>query len=251
MIGIYKITNLLNNKVYIGQSINISQRWKAHRNCPFNPNNDVYDLPLYRAIRKYGLDNFSFTVLEECTPEELNDKEKFWIQTLNANDPNFGYNLTEGGQDCVISSKLSLEEVNQIKELIITTDISYGNIAKQFGISERAIRMINEGETWISIGQSYPLREHKQYQKTFCPFCGKEILKTSKTCRSCASRAQGKGCPISREELKSLIRNTSFLKIGESYGVSDNAVRGWCKKMNLPYQKKVIKTLSDSEWEKV
>ena len=51
-----------------------------------------------------------------------------------------------------------------------------------------------------------------------------------------------------REQLKSLIRTTSFLEIGKMYGFSDNAVRKWCDKMNLPRTKKEIKAYSDEEW---
>ena len=60
MIGIYKITNKLTNKAYIGQSIDIKRRWKEHRyNIGSNKN------PLYLDFEKYGLDNFSFEILEE------------------------------------------------------------------------------------------------------------------------------------------------------------------------------------------
>ena len=55
--GIYKITNLANNKVYIGQSTNILKRFNAHKSRAFNPKNSQYESHLYRAIRKYGLDN--------------------------------------------------------------------------------------------------------------------------------------------------------------------------------------------------
>ena len=54
---------------------------------------------------------------------------------------------------------------------------------------------------------------------------------------------------ISREELKNLIRTKTFIYIGEQYGVSDNAVRKWCDKYNLPRTKKEINTYSDKEWD--
>lgn len=75
MVGIYKITNKINQKIYIGQSVNISKRWTAHRNGAFNPNNNQYNTPLYKAIRKYGIENFTFEVLEECGINELDIKE--------------------------------------------------------------------------------------------------------------------------------------------------------------------------------
>lgn len=56
---------------------------------------------------------------------------------------------------------------------------------------------------------------------------------------------------VTREELKHLIRTTSFVKIGERYGVSDNAVRKWCDKLNLPRRKTEINSYSDLEWSKI
>lgn len=95
MIGVYKITNSINGKVYIGQSINIEERWRDHRADYLRS-----DVILYRAMRKYGLENFSFEVLEECSIEELDEKEIFYINEYNSYicSPNSqGYNMTLGG----------------------------------------------------------------------------------------------------------------------------------------------------------
>lgn len=70
--GIYKIENLINHKVYIGQSINIKIRWKNHLKVSKNPNSNCYEYPLYKAFRKYGINNFSFEILEECSKDNLN-----------------------------------------------------------------------------------------------------------------------------------------------------------------------------------
>lgn len=81
-----------------------------------------------------------------------------------------------------------------------------------------------------------------------CIKCKKPIFK-NKTglCQSCYKEAQSAHIP-SREELKEQIYNQSFLQIGKQYGVSDNAVRKWCKKYNLPFQKSVIKNISQEKW---
>ena len=63
MTGIYKITNLINNKIYIGQSVDIKKRWATHKRQAFIKGKE-YDKYLYRAIRKYGIDNFSFEIIE-------------------------------------------------------------------------------------------------------------------------------------------------------------------------------------------
>ena len=93
--GIYKIENKINGKIYIGQSLNIEERWKDHRNIGFNSNNKNYNYPLYKAFRKYGIDNFNFSIVEECSQKELNIKEIYWIKYYNSYCD--GYNQTMGG----------------------------------------------------------------------------------------------------------------------------------------------------------
>lgn len=89
MIGIYKIENKINGKIYIGQSIHIEQRWSEHlyqsSHCTL----------LKYALAKYGQDNFTFEVIEECSQQELNEKEIYWIEFYNSYEN--GYNLTRGG----------------------------------------------------------------------------------------------------------------------------------------------------------
>lgn len=68
--GIYKIENIVNGKVYIGQSVDIEARWAVHKSTALKSQQ-----PLYRAMRKYGLDNFVFSVLEETAPDILTEAE--------------------------------------------------------------------------------------------------------------------------------------------------------------------------------
>lgn len=91
--GVYKITNLLDNKCYIGQSVDIYKRWCDHCKCGCGmdtPKNNK----LYTAMLEDGLENFSFELLEECLKEELNKKEAFYINLYESND--YGYNITRG-----------------------------------------------------------------------------------------------------------------------------------------------------------
>lgn len=95
---IYKITNKINNHSYIGQtSINVDERFKQHCYNSFNhkETKDEYDYPLHRAIRKYGKDNFTIEVIEECDNNLLNQKEQQYIQQFNTYEN--GYNATLGG----------------------------------------------------------------------------------------------------------------------------------------------------------
>ena len=94
MIGIYKFENKYDRKVYIGQSINIENRVKGHRKAVKTGDNTYF----HRALRKYGIENFDFNVLIECPKENLNYWEKFYIKFYCSNNPNYGYNMTEGGE---------------------------------------------------------------------------------------------------------------------------------------------------------
>jgi len=85
---IYKITNLLNGKIYVGQTINFQHRIHCHK-CSNRTGVDA-------AIKKYGWENFKIEVIEECPIEKLDEREIFWIFELNCKSPN-GYNLTNGG----------------------------------------------------------------------------------------------------------------------------------------------------------
>ena len=91
MIGIYKITNKINNKSYIGQSIHIEERWKQHINLI-----TTGEQLLYKAFRKYGINNFNFEVIELCPQTQLNEREIYWSQHYNTLTPN-GYNMVECG----------------------------------------------------------------------------------------------------------------------------------------------------------
>lgn len=94
--GIYKITNLINDKIYIGQSVNIKRRWAEEKSRALDER--LHEVSaLYAAIAKYGKDNFSFEIIEVCNPWELNDREAWWIQFYNSMSPN-GYNLIAASQ---------------------------------------------------------------------------------------------------------------------------------------------------------
>ena len=93
--------------------------------------------------------------------------------------------------------------------------------------------------------------EQKPEKKYYCLHCGKEITRSSNSglCIEC-SNLQSRVCERpSRQELKNLIRTTSFTKIGKMFGVSDNAIRKWCLAEKLPTKVNEIKKISDIDWE--
>ena len=106
---IYKIVCLVNQKVYIGQTIkNIGVRFKEHLK-----DSERFDYPLYRAIKKYGKENFIVELIEECYIDELDKKEKYWIDYFDSVAwHNKGYNGTIGGDGCYRKSiQIEPEEI--------------------------------------------------------------------------------------------------------------------------------------------
>lgn len=105
---IYKITNNVNGKIYIGQTrVTEPQRWQQHVWHAYN-DSDNDSLLLCRAIRKYGKENFTRTIVEECDNWFLNEREKYWINYFNSTNHEIGYNVVEGGEG---HSKYSNEEI--------------------------------------------------------------------------------------------------------------------------------------------
>lgn len=86
--GIYKVTNKVNGKVYIGQSVDIGRRWRQHMTAE----DDIY---FHKAIQKYGVENFIWEVIEQCKKSELDERESYWIEYYDSF--NKGYNCTRGG----------------------------------------------------------------------------------------------------------------------------------------------------------
>ena len=177
MCGIYLITNKITNKVYVGQSINIERRWAEHKARAFNPNNNCFDKPLYRSMRKHGIDNFEMTIIYECEPNELNEKEAEYIIQYDCITPK-GYNVQTAEQVYV------------------------------------------------------PIKP-----KRVCSKCGVEVGYGTKTglCFKCHSETTRKVERPTANELKTLLENNTFTAVGRMFGISDNAVRKWCKDYGLPY----------------
>lgn len=92
--GIYKITNLTNKKVYIGQSVDLHTRITNHIKSSLGIGTIAHQT-VHDAMAADGLENFTFEIVEKCSKEQLNTKEKLWIETYSS-DKN-GYNKTSGG----------------------------------------------------------------------------------------------------------------------------------------------------------
>ncbi len=173
---IYKITNKLNDKIYIGQTTRTLEiRMKEHTKKSRATSNSYID----RAIQKYGIDAFDVSVIEECDDEEkLNEREKHWIKEFNSKFPN-GYNLTEGGDGMsgyIVSEEtrknlstshkgkklsektralMSISNKNKRSVICLETNEKFDSIvvaAKHFGITAKSIGRALHGKTGLGSG---------------------------------------------------------------------------------------------------
>ena len=131
---IYKITNTINSKSYIGQTIqNVKERFYQH--CATKCSKAVSNMAIHRAIKKYGKSNFTVEVIEEIDSTNLNDREKYWIKYYNSY--NNGYNSTKGGQDgCKPFKDLDVESI--IKEY--NTGKSLRTLGTIFKVDKQTIK---------------------------------------------------------------------------------------------------------------
>jgi group I intron endonuclease len=114
MAYIYKITNDINGKIYIGKTVNtIEKRWNEHCKDSLKERNE--NRPLYKAMNKYGIQHFHIEQIEECSVEEVSERERYWIEIYGSFK--YGYNATKGGDgkqyaDYDLIYKLWLENKN-------------------------------------------------------------------------------------------------------------------------------------------
>ena len=154
---IYKVTNTVNGKMYIGQTRRtIEERWKQHLYYSFK--NFPYDTSaLHCAIRKYGIEAFTVEQVEECNNEELNNQETYWIDYFDTFHN--GYNLTTGGEH---HWKWETEEIMELWN----EGFSITEITKKLGSCHRAVsdRLKSEGvtiEETISRGKKTSGKTHR------------------------------------------------------------------------------------------
>ena len=175
--AIYKITNKINNKIYIGQSNDPERRFYEHIH------NNVDSSLIHRALKKYGPENFTFEVIGWF--EDWKEKEIYYISFYRSLTP-YGYNIHEGGNDPPHGfgeknnfASISNETANRVQEQLLDWSIPRRTIVKSNHITNDILRHINEGSSWHRDDLSYPLRppEHELNEKRVDKVI--ELLKTT------------------------------------------------------------------------
>lgn len=133
---IYKITNDINNKVYIGQTIrSLSQRWSEHKHSACHlKNNSNY---LYNAMNCYGIEHFKIELIEECENSLLNNREKYWIQYFDSLYN--GYNATPGGESCPPSRSKPVDQIDINTNQVIHTFKNAREVERELGIANQYV----------------------------------------------------------------------------------------------------------------
>lgn len=176
MYYIYKFTNKITHKSYIGQTNNMQKRLNGHKSESFNPKTSGYWLPFHCAIRKYGIDNFDLDILEEIADGESQDyidnRETYFINFYHSLLDENGYNISIGGQGCPkpplsYEEKLNLsklfkkEEIQDIQQRLIN-DEEYDDIEAIYTprLKRTFLVNINTGVNYFNPDFNYPLKQH-------------------------------------------------------------------------------------------
>lgn len=169
MFTVYKITNKINDKCYIGSSIRVEKRWKQHINDAQNPNSNRYQYPLYQAFRKYGIENFNFEILRDDfnDEKEMTAFEKEMIIFFNSCGDK-GYNQTLETTNYGIASENLQKHLTKVKQKCAKVDKdenileiyeSYHDAARKNGLDgdDRAstIRDVCKGMESSCLGNIY------------------------------------------------------------------------------------------------
>ena len=183
MIGIYKITNKQNGKVYIGQATNIERRLSEHKQ------KRIQTIDSY--INVLGIENFDFDILEECSLKELDKKEQEYINFYDSQKK--GYNIQKGGFNNSLGegngrAKLTEELVVQMRQAYANHESpkAFYESIKYTGITRSSFQAVWQGQSWTHIMPEVFTKENKNYyikdlsKKENSLFSKEEVLKYRK-----------------------------------------------------------------------
>ena len=175
MFSVYKITNLINNKCYIGSSVNVEKRWQQHKNCSQNPNSTQYNYPLYNAFRKYGIHNFSFEILKQdfSSIEEMEEYEFNMIEQYDTTNKDCGYNQTKFTKCHIIAQENLQKHLENISQPCAWID-KYNNIIETYVSYAEAARVHTGKENNTSAISSVCQGRTSSYKNKFFRNIGKD-----------------------------------------------------------------------------
>ena len=244
----------MNGKVYIGQSVYIENRIKSHFSRYKSDSVESSSL-LHKAMRKYGVDNFTWRILKRCSAKDLDYYEIYYVSLYISNNAEYGYNSTIGGQGTKGSGKIPDRVIDEIYDLLKNAVLSQWDIGKRYGISQRMVSMINTGSLYAKENYSYPLRDFsilggqdagdvdrlKSRRKgNFCIDCGTKISYGATRCVNCESRSRIVSRGFNNEEILELLKTHSLNYVANYYGINRTPFVKYCRRNNLPSNKEEL-----------
>lgn len=226
-----------------------SNSWRElGRKLGYNCNSGDLKLAIQKRVDEFNIDTSHFKIVAKNSIER--NEENIFIENSTANQSTLRRWYLKGNYtkyECAICGQ---KPYWNNKELTLILDHING-----CNSDDRL-----ENLRWVCPNCNMQLpttnrSKNANIKKYYCIDCGKEVSKsTTKRCQSCASKHRvisTADMPITRDELKDLIRSTPFTQIGVKFRVSDNTIRKWCDKFNLPRKASEIKQYSDEEWSKI
>lgn len=179
---IYKITNNINEKVYIGlTTTDIKKRWNHHKTVARNIVKNGRNHPLYNSMFKYGIENFKIEEIDSSDDfKTLGELERKYINEYNSSNRKFGYNITMGGEsnqlDANPRAKLTVEDVKNIRKIYNDCNVGCKEAWKIYSekISFSAFEKVYEGITWKSIMPEVYTDKNKLEHKKMSANCGEK-----------------------------------------------------------------------------
>lgn len=235
--GIYIIKNSINDKVYIGQSVDIEMRWYAHQQSAKREKTKDGNTLIHRAIREIGIENFYLEILELCDYQELSDREIYWIEKYNSYEN--GYNMTKGGEGCIGESNgRALLTEDMVKEIRAAygSRIPFREVHKKYKniITKRGLQKVWHCETWKNIMTEVYTEENRRWHTTYAKANadGNTHLGFNNQQRSCSNDEIERMRQLRKEGL-------SYKKIGEIVKRNSGIVRKYCLFQECNNAKKV------------
>ena len=232
--GIYMYENKGTGQKYIGQSVNIQKRKWEHLHNPSSTSH------IDKAIAKYGEEAFNFSIIEECSADQLDYREQYWIDFYDSIKN--GYNIREGGTSMRgeknASAVLSEKQVMEIIQLLEEGKLTNGEISKSYNVSLNTIDLINRCQIWSYLHKHTKNIRNESYVSDV-PFNSGENNKTSRY-----KEATIKAIIYDIEHTK-----TSLAQLARNYNVSESLVydlnrcRTWTYLHN--YKKNIRREFSD------
>lgn len=212
--GIYCIENMINCKKYIGSSLDIKDRWRHHKAALRS--NRHHSIHLNKSWNKYGEENFSFYIIEECNKHDLIKREQHYIDFYNSYNKQYGYNVqcyanrpvfTGASIEDLIQGKykITYEQFLQINYLLCNTDIPILEVAKITEVSNQTLYKIYYG---------------KQYKKIFNQelFIKRNCVKGENHYNSIIDEK------TATEVIEKLLNGKTNLEIGEELNINNRIV---------------------------